>query len=181
MAPSTITRNLVQLPLTASTEMARALRYQGAGTLGYLVSSHTGQWVFLEINPRIQVEYTVTEDIINLDFARIPLHLSNSATLTSIGLNPTTISSPEGFTHQLRPTAENPAKDFGLSPGTIHPSSTVWFVGRGVRIDMRLCSHGVRECNVGTHFDSLLAKIVLRRRDFGRRRCGLCEPCGRQA
>ncbi|KZP24352.1 hypothetical protein FIBSPDRAFT_856971 [Athelia psychrophila] len=59
MAPSTTfyhPRNLVESLLAASTEMARALRYQGAATfeyLEYLVNSHTGEWLFIEINPRI--------------------------------------------------------------------------------------------------------------------------------
>ncbi|KZP24414.1 hypothetical protein FIBSPDRAFT_857070, partial [Athelia psychrophila] len=56
MAPSTTfhhPRNLVESLLAASTEMARALRYQGAATFEYLVHSHTGEWLFIEINPRI--------------------------------------------------------------------------------------------------------------------------------
>ncbi|KZP27934.1 glutathione synthetase ATP-binding domain-like protein [Athelia psychrophila] len=60
-------RNIVDLLLAASMKIARALRYQGVGTFEYLVNSHTGQRVFLEINPRVQVGHTATEDIINLD------------------------------------------------------------------------------------------------------------------
>lgn len=60
MAPSTITRNIVRLLLAASMKMTWASRYQDVGTFEYLVKSHTGEWVFFEINPRIQVEHIVT-------------------------------------------------------------------------------------------------------------------------
>ncbi|KZP17462.1 carboxylase:pyruvate/acetyl-coa/propionyl-CoA [Athelia psychrophila] len=167
MAPSTIPRNLVKPLLAASVKMARALRYQGVGTFEYLVNSHTGQWVFLEINPRIQVEHTVTEEITNQDLVRIQLLLSSSATLAALGLTADVIGPPQGCAIQLRLTAEDPAKDFRLSPGAIRPSAIAWPAGRGIRVDTWLCGQSVRECNVGTDFDSLLAKIVVRGRDLG--------------
>ncbi|KZP15985.1 hypothetical protein FIBSPDRAFT_958333 [Athelia psychrophila] len=59
-APSTITRNLVHLLLTAATRMTRALRYQGADSFACLANSHTGEWVFLKINPYMQVEHGIS-------------------------------------------------------------------------------------------------------------------------
>lgn len=60
MAPSTLSRKLIKPLLSASVEMARHLRYKGLGTFEYLVNTKNGDYVFLEINPRIQVEHTVT-------------------------------------------------------------------------------------------------------------------------
>lgn len=60
MAPSTFPRKLINPLLDASLKMARHLKYKGLGTFEYLVNAHSGEWVFLEINPRIQVEHTVT-------------------------------------------------------------------------------------------------------------------------
>jgi pyruvate carboxylase len=60
MAPSTLPRNAVLPLLDASLQMARHLKYKGLGTFEYLVNSRTNKWVFLEINPRVQVEHTVT-------------------------------------------------------------------------------------------------------------------------
>ncbi|KZP24310.1 hypothetical protein FIBSPDRAFT_951348 [Athelia psychrophila] len=59
-APSTITRNLAQLLLAASTKMARAWRYQSTGTFACLVNSRSGEWVFLEIKPCVQIEHGVS-------------------------------------------------------------------------------------------------------------------------
>ncbi|KZP16019.1 hypothetical protein FIBSPDRAFT_958362 [Athelia psychrophila] len=59
-APSTATRNLVHLLLTAATRMTRALRYQGADSFACLANSHMGEWVFLDINPYMQVEHGVS-------------------------------------------------------------------------------------------------------------------------
>lgn len=60
MVSFTTSRNLVEPLPTTSTEMVRAFGYQSVGMFEYLVNSHTGQWVFLEINSRTQVEYIVT-------------------------------------------------------------------------------------------------------------------------
>ncbi|KZP15964.1 hypothetical protein FIBSPDRAFT_749342, partial [Athelia psychrophila] len=98
-APSTITRNLAQLLLAASTKMARAWRYQSTGTFACLVNPRSGDWVFLEIKPCVQVEHGVS------------------------------ITGP---------------------------------AGRGVHADTRLRRAGVRGCDVGTDFDSLLAIILVR-------------------
>lgn len=67
MAPSTLPRKLVDPLLHASLKMAQHLKYKGLGTFEYLVNANSGEWVFLEINPRIQVEHTVTGSPFRLD------------------------------------------------------------------------------------------------------------------
>ncbi|KAF7975679.1 hypothetical protein HWV62_8781 [Athelia sp. TMB] len=167
MAPSTLSRFLVEPLLAASLKLARALKYKGVGTFEYLVNAHSGEWVFLEINPRIQVEHTVSEEITNLDLVRIQLLLASSlsTTLASLALTQASIGLPQGCAIQLRLTAEDPTRQFRLTPGTIRPANIVWPAGRGVRVDTWLC--GIPSCSVGTDFDSLLAKIVVRGTDLG--------------
>lgn len=66
MAPSTLPRATVEHLLHAALKMAGNLRYAGLGTVEFLVNGESHQWVFLEINPRIQVEHTVTGECICL-------------------------------------------------------------------------------------------------------------------
>ncbi|KZP24196.1 hypothetical protein FIBSPDRAFT_857226 [Athelia psychrophila] len=63
---STIPRYLVELLLVTSTKMARALRHQCVGAFEYLVNSHTCKWVFLEINPRIQIRGDMNHDLMRI-------------------------------------------------------------------------------------------------------------------
>ncbi|KZP03724.1 hypothetical protein FIBSPDRAFT_968744 [Athelia psychrophila] len=83
--PFTITRKLVEYLLAASVNVALALRYPGVGTPEYPVNSRTGKRVFLEINPRIQVEHTVTEETTNPEIVHIKLLRSSLATLAPLG------------------------------------------------------------------------------------------------
>ncbi|KZP09284.1 hypothetical protein FIBSPDRAFT_938564 [Athelia psychrophila] len=150
-APFTITRNLVEYLLAASVDMAPALRYPGVSTFEYLVNSRTGNWVFLEINPRVQVEHTATGETTNFEIAHIQLlHLRSSLAA------PASLSHTLASRHTLHPTAKDPAKD----------------CPRGARlpVDRWLC--GVPFCIAGTSCDLLLATILVRRRDWGRRRSG---------
>lgn len=91
---------------------------------------------------------------------RIQLLLFSSATLASLGLTQAAIGPSQCCDLQLRLTVEYPAKDFRLSPGSIRPSSNA-------RRNMALRREGVRGCNAGTAFDSLLAKILVRGREAG--------------
>ncbi|KZP27946.1 WD40 repeat-like protein [Athelia psychrophila] len=98
--------------------VTRAFRclYEGSarsqvGAFEYLVNSHAGQWVFLEINSRIRVENTVTEEI-TADLVRIQLLLASSTTLAAFGLTTNAIGPPQGCSTQLCRTAEDPIKDF---------------------------------------------------------------------
>ncbi|KZP08367.1 hypothetical protein FIBSPDRAFT_939054 [Athelia psychrophila] len=129
MAPSTIPWNLVELLLAVSVKMARGLRYQCMGTFEYLVNSHIDQWAFLEINPCIQGEHTVTAP---------PLQLRHP------NFNPAIIGPPQCCATQLRLTAEDPAKDLRLSSGAIRPSFIAWPAGRGVRVDTWKTHTGVK-------------------------------------
>ncbi|KAI0827163.1 hypothetical protein BC628DRAFT_1409940 [Trametes gibbosa] len=168
MAPSTLPRATVEHLLHAALKMAGNLRYAGLGTVEFLVNGESHQWVFLEINPRIQVEHTVTEEIMNLDLVRVQLLLCQPGASLASALPTHTPSPPPPHGHaiQLRLVAEDPHNAFRLSPGTISPSDVSWPGGRGVRVDTwlncRLRDSRTRpKLVVGMDFDPLLAKVVV--------------------
>ncbi|EAU82890.2 carboxylase:pyruvate/acetyl-CoA/propionyl-CoA [Coprinopsis cinerea okayama7 len=168
VAPSRLSRAMVQPLLDASITIARHLKYHGLGTFEYLVDAKTGNWVFLEINPRVQVEHTITEEVNDVDLVRAQLQLFTNKTLKDLNLDQP-FPAPQSSAIQLRLTAEDPLKSFQLSPGTIRPSDVIWPAGRGIRIDTWLSNGpyaGSTEWIVGTEFDSLLAKIIVRASSF---------------
>ncbi|KAF4616510.1 hypothetical protein D9613_008775 [Agrocybe pediades] len=194
IAPSHLSREDVRPLLDASLKMAKKLQYKGLGTFEFLVNVDTPrrQWVFLEINPRVQVEHTVTgktfeaplnqrsvdalstiEEITGVDLVRAQILLfspNNKVTLSDLSLlNPP--PPPKGHAIQLRITAEDPEKGFQLSPGTLRGRDVNWPGGRGVRVDTWLTSapiDGTEEpqWTIGTEFDSLLAKIITKGATF---------------
>ncbi|KAI9069894.1 hypothetical protein FKP32DRAFT_1558834 [Trametes sanguinea] len=167
MAPSTLPRDTVEPLIEAALKMARHVKYSSLGTFEFLVDGHSKDWIFLEINPRIQVEHTVTEEITGIDLVRAQLLLSlPGGTLPTV--LPTCAASPpspRGHAIQLRLVAEDPRSNFRLSAGTIDPSAVVWPRGRGVRVDTWISAgphrRGNSQCSVGVDFDSLLAKIIV--------------------
>ncbi|PFH47292.1 hypothetical protein AMATHDRAFT_152507 [Amanita thiersii Skay4041] len=170
IAPSHLSRSAVQPLIDASLKLAKRWKYQGLGTFEYLINSETREWVFLEVNPRVQVEHTITEEICNVDLVRAQLLLSISGTtLASLGLqNPP--PAPTQSAIQLRVTAEDPALGFRLSSGVFPASQLSWPAGRGVRVDTWLTTGSnadpLAEWTVGTDFDSLLAKLIVRASSF---------------
>ncbi|KAF9494798.1 carboxylase:pyruvate/acetyl-coa/propionyl-CoA [Pleurotus eryngii] len=169
-APSSLPRSAIQPLFDASLKLATKLQYKGLGTFEYLVNAQTLEWAFLEINPRVQVEHTITEEITNLDLVRSLFLLSlPSTTLSSLGISSALFPS-HGYAIQLRITAEDPLQGFRLSPGKITPADITWPAGRGVRIDTWLNTGPgtalAPSWTVGADFDSLLAKIIVRGATF---------------
>ncbi|OJD36626.1 putative carboxylase:pyruvate acetyl-CoA/propionyl-CoA [Diplodia corticola] len=169
-APSTFAdRGVVGEVIAAAVRMAERLSYFSLGTFEFLVHPRTRAFYFLEINPRLQVEHTVTESLVpGLDLVQTQLLLhhhqepsssSSSPLLSCPGIPPTPLppSAPPPPLHslQLRLTAEDPSRAFALSPGPIHHLSFASTSGPGVRIDTHHPS------TIGTDFDSLIAKIVV--------------------
>lgn len=120
----------------------------------------TSEYYFLEINPRLQVEHTVTESICLTDIVTAQLLLAQGVPLTECGLqraNDDPIHSPALHSLQLRITAEDPSKNWTLSVGKIQ--SFHFPSGNGVRIDTHLVSGAAAV--VSADFDSLIAKLVI--------------------
>ncbi|KAI0336719.1 hypothetical protein GY45DRAFT_1365679 [Cubamyces sp. BRFM 1775] len=176
MAPSTLSREAVGPLIEAALKMAQHLRYAGLGTFEFLMDGASHEWIFLEINPRVQVEHTVTEEITNLDLIRVQLLLSLPGVSLASALPTYAISPPipQGHAIQLRLVAEDPQSCFRLSTGNISAPDVLWPSGRGVRVDTWLCTGPWSRTNVpggpwsvGVDFDSLLAKIIVHAGTFG--------------
>ena len=132
---------------------AEAVGYRGAGTIEFLVEG--GEFFFLEMNTRIQVEHPVTELITGVDLVREQLRIAAGLALLG-GDDP---PAARGHAIECRINAEDPAAGFLPSSGCIHHLETP--TGPGVRWD-----GGVREgSSIGLHYDSLLGKLVVHAAD----------------
>jgi pyruvate carboxylase len=133
--------------------------YSSLGTFEFLVHESKPEFYFLEVNPRLQVEHTVTEEISGIDIVRSQLLLAMGATIDSLNLPSRTGASPPPVAAiQLRITAEDAEKDFTLSMGRIVSFQPP--VGIGIRTDTHLST--TKPTTVGSSFDSLLAKVIVR-------------------
>ncbi|KAI0177611.1 hypothetical protein BJ166DRAFT_561251 [Pestalotiopsis sp. NC0098] len=164
IAPSTVTdRVLVGRIIEAALRMAAKIRYLSLGTFEFLANPSTGEFFFLEINPRLQVEHTITEAITDLDIVQTQLRIAQGARLDSpdigfIGTAPAAREPPpRKHAIQLRVTAENVDAGWSLSVGKI--SDFHFPSGNGIRVDTSLI--GGRSSVVTSDFDSLIAKIIV--------------------
>ncbi|GKZ32445.1 hypothetical protein AbraIFM66950_001833 [Aspergillus brasiliensis] len=162
MAPSVIgDRGLVQRVVDAALRMARAIRYRSLGTVEFLVNEEKGEFYFLEINPRIQVEHTVTEEVTGVDLVQTQLRLAMGYTLAQLGLGGVGLATPTPTVHsiQLRLCAEDPRNQFALSVGKV--TELVVPGGHGVRVDTHVRAAGASPVVVGAQLENLLAKIIV--------------------
>ena len=142
---------------------AKELGYQNAGTVEFLVETegpNTGQHVFIEMNPRIQVEHTVTEEITDIDLVQSQMRIASGESLQELGLSQETIEM-HGFAIQCRITTEDPAANFRPDTGKITTYRSPG--GAGIRLDGGTVTAG---SEVSPHFDSLLVKLVARGSSF---------------
>jgi acetyl/propionyl-CoA carboxylase alpha subunit/acetyl-CoA carboxylase carboxyltransferase component len=146
--------------LELSTAMAKAVSYRGLGTIEFLVSQDRESafsFAFIEANPRLQVEHTVTELITGLDLVRIQLQLAAGASLAKLGLRQFAVAPPRGIAIQARVNLETMNAD-----GTARPAGGALAVyepptGPGVRVD----GFGYAGYRTSAKFDSLLAKVIV--------------------
>ncbi|CZS94182.1 related to PYC1 Pyruvate carboxylase 1 [Rhynchosporium agropyri] len=161
-APSSIKdRKLVGEVINAALRMARKVNYMSLGTFEFLVKEEMKEFYFLEINPRLQVEHTITESIaMGIDLVKMQLQLAQGYALSSLSLSnlaedPET--PPPLYSTQLRITAEDVSNDWSLSVGKI--SSFRLPTGNGIRVDTHLIPG--QPVVIGTEFDILVAKIII--------------------
>ena len=133
---------------TSSKAIMKAAGYVGAGTCEFLIGSD-GTISFLEVNTRLQVEHPVSEEVTGIDLVRMQFRIASGEEISPI--DPVV----RGHSIEFRINGEDPGNGFLPSLGTI----TAWEVpdGPGVRIDAGF-DHGH---TVGSHFDSLLAKLIV--------------------
>jgi pyruvate carboxylase len=155
---------------------AKSINYVNAGTVEFLLDTEgerAGQHVFIEMNPRIQVEHTVTEEVTDVDLVQAQMRIAAGETLEQLGLRQDQVSL-RGFALQCRITTEDPTQGFRPDTGKITTYRSPG--GGGIRLDGGTVATG---SEISPHFDSMLVKMTCRGRDFpsavGRARRGLAE------
>ncbi|MGA0565788.1 pyruvate carboxylase [Rathayibacter sp. KR2-224] len=143
---------------------AESIGYVNAGTVEFLLDTageRAGQHVFIEMNPRIQVEHTVTEEVTDVDLVQSQMRIAAGETLADLGLHQEKIQL-HGAAIQCRITTEDPTQGFRPDTGTITTYRSPG--GGGIRLDGGTVAAGAQ---ISPHFDSMLAKLTCRGRDFG--------------
>ncbi|WP_291052033.1 pyruvate carboxylase [Herbiconiux sp.] len=144
-------------------KFARSIGYVNAGTVEFLVDTvgpRAGEHVFIEMNPRIQVEHTVTEEVTDVDLVQSQMLIASGSTFDDLGLHQEDIVL-HGAALQCRITTEDPSAGFRPDTGKIGAYRSPG--GAGVRLDGGTVSVGAQ---ISPHFDSMLAKMTCRGRDF---------------
>ncbi len=137
---------------------AREINYSYAGTVEFLLDER-GHHVFIEMNPRIQVEHTVTEEITDVDLVASQMRIADGETLEQLGLSQDSLM-VHGAAMQCRITTEDPANGFRPDTGRITGYRSPG--GAGIRLD-----GGTNlGAEISAHFDSMLVKLTCRGRDF---------------
>ncbi|WP_375691231.1 carboxyl transferase domain-containing protein [Pseudooceanicola sp. LIPI14-2-Ac024] len=137
--------------------MARETGYRGLATFEFLVETGTYKYHFIEANPRIQVEHTVTEAVTGIDLVRAQISVCMGHGLAELHLTQDQIPVPRGVAIQARINAEEMRAD-----GTAHPSHgtiETWEPPSGPNV--RLDGAGYRGLAPSPHYDSLLAKLIV--------------------
>ncbi|MDH2444724.1 pyruvate carboxylase [Amnibacterium sp. CER49] len=143
---------------------AESIGYVNAGTVEFLLDTagdRAGEHVFIEMNPRIQVEHTVTEEITDVDLVQSQMRIAAGETMADLGLRQEDLRI-RGAALQCRITTEDPNANFRPDTGRITTYRSPG--GAGVRLDGGTINPGAQ---ISPHFDSMLAKLTCRGRDFG--------------
>lgn len=144
-------------------KIGREVGYENAGTVEFLVDAETNQFYFIEVNPRIQVEHTVTEEVTGVDLVKSQIQVAEGLPLSdpSIGLPAQDAVETSGFAIQCRVTTEDPTNKFMPDYGKItHYRSAS---GMGIRLDAGTAFSGAV---VQPFYDSLLVKVSAWAREF---------------
>jgi acetyl/propionyl-CoA carboxylase alpha subunit/acetyl-CoA carboxylase carboxyltransferase component len=140
--------------------MAEAVQYLNAGTFEFLLDADAGgddaTYAFIEANPRLQVEHTVTEEVLGIDLVRIQLQLAAGRSLADLGLQQAAVPGPRGFAVQVRINTETLGADGVARPAAGTLVAFELPSGHGVRTDT--CGYVGYQTN--PNFDSLLAKLI---------------------
>jgi acetyl-CoA carboxylase biotin carboxylase subunit len=135
----------------ASVKLIKAIGYENAGTIEYLVDESGKNFYFMEMNTRIQVEHPVTEEVMGCELIKEQIRIAAGMPLSEHVLNAT----PRGHSIECRINAEDPYNNFTPSPGKIE----LWYApgGKGVRVD----THVYSGYSVPPYYDSMIAKLIV--------------------
>jgi pyruvate carboxylase len=147
----------------AAVALARAAGYYNAGTVEFLVDADSGEWYFIEVNPRIQVEHTVTEMVTGIDLVRCQIQVAQGYDLFGTEMNvPRQDAIPlYGYALQCRITTEDPANNFVPDYGKLSTYRSP--AGFGIRLDGGSAYGGAV---ITPYYDSLLVKMTAWGREF---------------
>jgi pyruvate carboxylase len=139
--------------------LTKAAGYHNAGTVEFLVD-RSGRHYFIEVNPRIQVEHTVTEEVTGVDLVQSQIRIAGGATFAELGLSQGAIT-VRGVAVQCRVTTEDPRKNFQPDTGRIEVFRAG--EGMGIRLDS---GSGYTGAQIAPDYDSLLVKVTARALTF---------------
>ena len=133
----------------ASIKLCESVGYQNAGTIEYLVDDD-GNFYFMEMNTRIQVEHPITEEVYGCDLVKHQIQIAAGEHLSAHVIN----AQPRGHAIECRINAEDPERNFQPCPGNID----LYYApgGRGIRID----SHAYAGYPIPSNYDSMIAKVI---------------------
>ena len=152
-APSLVNRELREAICEAALKLGRQVRYRSAGTCEFLVDRE-GRFYFIEMNPRIQVEHTVTEMVTGRNLVQKQIRIAEGATLAELGIPDQASIQTRGYAIQCRVTTEDPENGFAPDTGTLKAYRSPG--GAGVRLDAGSAFTGAQ---ITPHYDSLLVKV----------------------
>ncbi|KAH8285500.1 hypothetical protein KR054_010079 [Drosophila jambulina] len=137
----------------AAVRLARHVGYENAGTVEFLCDEN-GNFYFIEVNARLQVEHTVTEEITGIDLVQSQIRIAEGMTLPELGYTQENIV-PRGYAIQCRVTTEDPANDFQPNTGRLEVFRSG--EGMGIRLDSASAYAGAI---ISPYYDSLLVKVI---------------------
>ncbi|BFM14536.1 carboxyl transferase domain-containing protein [Maricurvus nonylphenolicus] len=143
--------------LDAAMRLVQAVGYQNLGTVEFLLDRNSDAFYFIEVNPRIQVEHTVTEEITGLDLVELQLRLAQGFTLADLELTTAQIPEPRGTAMQLRINTEKLSETGETKPASGLLNAFDMPAGRGIRVD----SYAYTGYRTNPSFDPLLAKLIV--------------------
>ncbi len=143
----------------AALRLCRGVGYYNAGTVEFLQDADSGEFYFIEVNPRIQVEHTVTEEITGIDIVKAQIRIAQGCTIGAdeSGVPPQQKILLRGHAMQCRITTEDPENNFIPDYGEVDTYRSP--SGFGIRLDAGTAYSGAR---VTRHYDSLLVKVTSR-------------------
>ncbi|PRW20525.1 pyruvate carboxylase isoform A [Chlorella sorokiniana] len=161
MAPAPgLDEGLRQALFDDAVKLAKHVGYRNAGTVEFIVDKH-GKHYYMETNPRIQVEHTVTEEITGIDLVQSQIRIAGGATLAQLGLgSQADVPKPNGYAIQCRVTSEDPERNFQPDSGRITAYRSPG--GHGIRLDGAMAAGNI----VSRHYDSLLVKVICKAPTF---------------
>ncbi|XP_069985704.1 pyruvate carboxylase, mitochondrial isoform X3 [Penaeus vannamei] len=140
-------------------KLCKSVGYENAGTVEFLLDNQ-GNYYFIEVNARLQVEHTVTEEITGIDLVQSQIRISEGMTLPELGMSQENITA-QGCAIQCRVTTEDPAKSFRPDTGRLEVFRSG--EGMGIRLDGASAFAGAI---ISPYYDSLLVKVISRASDL---------------